>query len=266
VATRPAKEWILGHEEPLLMLSLGNDYPVAKKYGLLSDVADLDGEAGYHIRAEYDEQMNTNPPPDGMGRETKTCRACKLYQRWRLRGGWERCADVWWCHGPAPLPAGPAYCMGSADVDDQVVGCRISGQDAQGLNTYVKVPSRYNTGKSDLSRIGEVMLYHGKSNFTTIGTPPPQRPNNRGRAGLTLFPPADSGRMLETSNGASVLGSPVQKGFTEGKQFPPVYSTQGAPTLYVLRARGPMVLQFDHSADVTLHGVATRRCGTGVTR
>lgn len=49
VATRPVKEWVLGHVEPLLPLALGKDSPAAMSYNILPNAPEgLDGRPPTH--------------------------------------------------------------------------------------------------------------------------------------------------------------------------------------------------------------------------
>lgn len=51
VATRPVKEWVLGHVEPLLPLALGKDSPAAMSYNILPNAPEgLDGRQREHTQ------------------------------------------------------------------------------------------------------------------------------------------------------------------------------------------------------------------------
>lgn len=54
------------------------------------------------------------------------------------------------------------FCESSGDVEDFRTGCVDLGFKVNGNRVFSKVPSRYHTGKGDMSRLGQLELYHGR--------------------------------------------------------------------------------------------------------
>lgn len=57
----------------------------------------------------------------------------------------------------------PPFCESSGDVEDFKTACKDLGYTLNGNRVFGKVPNRYHTGKGDVSRLGQLELYHGHS-------------------------------------------------------------------------------------------------------
>ncbi|EWM28404.1 cd36-like class b scavenger receptor [Nannochloropsis gaditana] len=211
VSTRTVKELALGHQEPLLTLSLGADAPSAF-YSLLS---------------------NTE----------------------------------------GPLDAPHAFCTSSADVNHALYGCFLDTEASTPTKSvYRKTPSRYATGKADISDVQQLQAYAGLTGDVPVMYPSGQRTpvampdavaelassiplsTSLRRTQTETFPPPES-------INASYSPSAIQRGFSTGEQFPPflLQDLPSPPPLWVLRLKGPIVIRFSYTNNTKRHGIPLRR-------
>ncbi|TFJ87433.1 hypothetical protein NSK_001764 [Nannochloropsis salina CCMP1776] len=211
VSTRTVKELALGHQEPLLTLSLGADAPSAF-YSLLS---------------------NTE----------------------------------------GPLDAPHAFCTSSADVNHALYGCFLDTEASTPTKSvYRKTPSRYATGKADISDVQQLQAYAGLTGDVPVMYPSGQRtpvamPDAVAELASSI-PLSTSLRRTQTetspppeSINASYSPSAIQRGFSTGEQFPPflLQDLPSPPPLWVLRLKGPIVIRFSYTNNTKRHGIPLRR-------